>query len=161
MDKKERLRRAFEYQRGKGVLKTQKDLATALGATASNVSKALNGDSNFLTTSFLERFVETFPETSLRWLLTGEGDMLVSGNTATAGNGSNQVVGNNTGHISQTTASDLTTTIADLTDIIKQAQATTITAQAQTNALIAQLSESQAQVTALINLLNAQDRHQP
>lgn len=74
----ERLNEAFNYLRFKGLVKTQKDLAEALGATAPNVSSALKGDEKFLTDSFISRFSEAFEEVSSHWLSTGEGDMLAS-----------------------------------------------------------------------------------
>ena len=49
----ERLNEAFNYLRFKGLVKTQKDLAEAIGATAPNVSSALKGDEKFLTDSFI------------------------------------------------------------------------------------------------------------
>lgn len=72
----ERLNEAFNYLRFKGLVKTQKDLAEAIGATAPNVSSALKGDEKFLTDSFITRFSEAFGEVSSHWLLTGEGEML-------------------------------------------------------------------------------------
>ncbi len=72
----ERLNEAFNYLRFKGLVKTQKDLAEAIGATAPNVSSALKGDEKFLTDSFIARFSEAFEEVSSHWLLTGEGEML-------------------------------------------------------------------------------------
>lgn len=72
----ERLNEAFNYLRFKGLVKTQKDLAEAIGATAPNVSSALKGDEKFLTDSFIARFSDAFGEVSSHWLLTGEGDML-------------------------------------------------------------------------------------
>lgn len=74
----ERLNEAFNYLRFKGLVKTQKDLAEAIGATAPNVSSALKGDEKFLTDSFIARFAEAFEEVSSHWLLTGEGEMLSS-----------------------------------------------------------------------------------
>lgn len=149
MDLKERLK---EFIRNQGV--TIKGFERSLGMSNGYVNSISKG----LGDTYMNRLIENYPNLNIRWLLTGEGEMLVSGNTATAGVGSNQVVGNNTGHISQTTATDLTSTISSLTEIIKQAQENTATAQAQTNALITQLRESQDQITALINLLNAQNR---
>ena len=79
----ERLNEAFNYLRFKGLVKTQKDLAEAIGATAPNVSSALKGDEKFLTDSFIARFAETFEEISSHWLSTGEGDMLAGHNPRT------------------------------------------------------------------------------
>ena len=80
MDKLERLRKAYEYLRFKGIIHTQKDVADKMQATAPNVSSALKGDSKFLTDSFLRRFNEAFGELfNYQWLILGEGDMLKEG----------------------------------------------------------------------------------
>lgn len=81
MDKLERLRKAYEYLRFKGIIHTQKDVADKMQATAPNVSSALKGDSKFLTDSFLRRFNEAFGELfNYQWLILGEGNMLKDGN---------------------------------------------------------------------------------
>lgn len=56
----ENLREAYSYLRSIGKIHTQKDLADLMKSTPSNISKALNGDSRFLTESFLIRFNRTF-----------------------------------------------------------------------------------------------------
>jgi len=81
MNKLERLRKAYEYLRFKGIIHTQKDVADKMQATAPNVSSALKGDSKFLTDSFLHRFNEAFGELfNYQWLILGEGNMLKDGN---------------------------------------------------------------------------------
>ena len=81
MNKLERLRKAYEYLRFKGIIHTQKDVADKMQATAPNVSSALKGDSKFLTDSFLRRFNEAFGELfNYQWLILGEDNMLKDGN---------------------------------------------------------------------------------
>lgn len=87
MEKNERLRKAYEYLRNRGLAHTQKDVATKMGATAPNVSGALKGDVKLLTNKFLCRFNEAFGNIfNLNWLMTGEGDMM-SGAPIAAGEG--------------------------------------------------------------------------
>lgn len=77
MDMKERFNKAFAYLRGEQVIKGQKDFAEKLGATPSNISKALSGDKSALTNNLMKRFSAAFPGVfNLRWLILGEGDML-------------------------------------------------------------------------------------
>lgn len=75
MDKKERINKVFEYLRFSGVVKTQADMACAMGASRSNISSALSGKTDVLTDSFLERVARTFGINEM-WLLYGEGEML-------------------------------------------------------------------------------------
>lgn len=76
-DRAERLNKAFNYLRFSGFVTTQKDLSDALGSSPSNVSKALKGDERVLTDNFLVRFSNVYEDISSRWLLTGEGEMLI------------------------------------------------------------------------------------
>lgn len=78
MDRKDRLKMAFEYARSKGFVHTQKDLASLINASEGNISKALKGDPKVLTDRFLRRFNEAFSNIfSLDWLCLGEGEMIV------------------------------------------------------------------------------------
>jgi len=78
-DTKERLNKAYNYLKFKGVISKQQDVAEKMGATRPNVAKALNGNEGFLTESFLKRFAHAFNDTiSAYWLLTGEGEMLTT-----------------------------------------------------------------------------------
>jgi len=80
MDRSERFKKAYEYLRFNGFTQSQKDLADRMQATAPNVSKALKGDSKYLTDNFLRRFNDTFDSIfNLQWLILGEGDMLKEG----------------------------------------------------------------------------------
>lgn len=76
-DRAERLNKAFNYLRYSGFVTTQKDLSNALGASPSNISKALKGDERVLTDNFLVRFSSAYKDISSHWLLTGEGEMLL------------------------------------------------------------------------------------
>lgn len=59
-DTKERLNKAYNYLKFKGVVSKQQDVAEKMGATRPNVAKALNGNEGFLTESFLKRFAHAF-----------------------------------------------------------------------------------------------------
>ena len=77
MTKKERINEAFLYLKNKGIVHTQKDVAKAMGASASNVSSALSGVESVLTDKFMSRFNEAFGDMfNEEWLLSGEGEML-------------------------------------------------------------------------------------
>lgn len=79
MDMKERFNKAFAYLQGEQIVKGQKDLAEKLGATPGNISKALSGDKSALTNNLMKRFSAAFPGVfNLRWLILGEGEMLLS-----------------------------------------------------------------------------------
>lgn len=81
MDRSERFKKAYEYLRFNGFTQSQKDLADRMQATAPNVSKALKGDSKFITDNFLHRFNKAFGELfNYQWLILGEGNMLKDGN---------------------------------------------------------------------------------
>jgi len=100
MERKERLKAAYDYLRSQGKVHTQIDVATAMGATKPNVSAALKGKEGILTDSFLRRFNAAYGLMfNIDWLIKGEGEMLspplrqeISGdhNTQVAGN-NNQV----------------------------------------------------------------------
>lgn len=76
MERAKRLREAFNYVRGKGLIHTQKDLSVRMQASEANVSKALKGEEQILTDSFLRRFNTAFDNIfNSQWLLMGEGDM--------------------------------------------------------------------------------------
>ncbi len=90
MDNKERINAAYEYLRYMRIIKTQEDVAKAMGTSRSNVSAALSGKSSVLTDSFISRFADAFREYfNRRWLLREEGQMLINkeiGNAPTVGN---------------------------------------------------------------------------
>ena len=76
MDKKERFNKAYNFLKYEGVIKKQEDVAKAMGASASNISSALNGRETVLTDNFLMRFANAFKQISFTWLLNEEGPML-------------------------------------------------------------------------------------
>lgn len=78
MNKKERINRAYEYLRFKGVVKKHDDVAKKMKAARTNISAALSGDEKVLTDNFIARFCAAFTEISYTWLLLGEGDMLTN-----------------------------------------------------------------------------------
>ena len=68
---------AYHYLRSTGTIHTQKDVAMKMNASRPNVSAAFSGDNKYLTDNFIERFNSAFGNVfELRWLLTGEGEML-------------------------------------------------------------------------------------
>lgn len=78
MDKIQRINAVFDYLRYKNIVKTQTDVAVALGSTQQNVSAALKGNERVLTDNFLMRVLCAYPDIfSTKWLMTGEGEMLL------------------------------------------------------------------------------------
>lgn len=92
MYRNERLKRAFEYLKSKGVVHTQKDLAEKMGTTPPNVSSALKGVEDVLTDNFIRRFNNAFDNIfNIDWLLIGSGNMFndnMHGNVSNILNGS-------------------------------------------------------------------------
>lgn len=78
MSRADRLKKAYNYLKYRGVISTQTDVAKAMNSTQPNISSALKGDEKVLTDSFLTRFSNSFEDISSSWLLTGNGDMLNS-----------------------------------------------------------------------------------
>lgn len=78
MSRADRLNKAYNYLKYRGVISTQTDVAKAMNSTQPNISSALKGDEKVLTDSFLTRFSNSFEDISSSWLLTGEGSMLNS-----------------------------------------------------------------------------------
>lgn len=75
--------KAYEHLRSIGKVHTKTDVANIMHASRPNVTAALNGDSKFLTDNFLERFNVAFDNMfNIKWLMTGEGDMLSSTSNA-------------------------------------------------------------------------------
>lgn len=97
MTKKERFNNAFQHIRTLGVVRTQRELAALMGASAPNISSALNGVDSVLTDRFLHRFNEACNNIfDINWLLTGEGQMLKPSPTQqSSGDNSPNVMGNN------------------------------------------------------------------
>ena len=88
MERVKRMNEAFNYLRNKGLIRTQKDLANLMHAAESNISKALKGDEAILTDRFFRRLSAAFGGVfNQEWLLTGEGEMLISGESLLIGKG--------------------------------------------------------------------------
>lgn len=75
MERKERLRKAYDYLRLTGRVRTQKDLADQLGATPPHISSAMKGEPRYLTDNLLMRLQSKFPIFNLQWLLDETGEM--------------------------------------------------------------------------------------
>ena len=80
MNKTKRFNAAYDYLMSIGRIHKQKDVAAAISSTESNISQALKGNPKVLTDNLLMRFLIAFPDIfSTRWLMTGEGQMLLYG----------------------------------------------------------------------------------
>lgn len=78
--KLQRLERAIQYLKGKGIVRRQKDVASQMCTTESSVSNALADRSGSLNDNFLLRFNRAFGDIfSNAWLLDGTGEMLAGG----------------------------------------------------------------------------------
>ena len=84
MDKKQRMNEVFEFLRDNGFIHTQRDLAMALGSTSPNVSRLLKGDPKVLTDNICVRIQKAFPVISANWLMSGEGEMVVTDSKPTS-----------------------------------------------------------------------------
>lgn len=69
---KDRIQQFIDY---KGI--TPGDLAAVLEVQRSNISHILNGR-NKPGAAFIEKFLLSYPDLNARWLLTGEGEMIIS-----------------------------------------------------------------------------------
>ena len=84
--KLQRLERAIQYLKGKGLVRRQKDIAAQMCTTESSVSNALADRSGSLNDNFLLRFNRAFGDVfSNAWLLDGTGEMLAGGGQIRAG----------------------------------------------------------------------------
>ena len=73
--KKERLQNAYDYLYQTGQVHSITELAEKLGRSRPSVSRALNGSPMYLNDKFLKVFANAFEMISLKWLLSGDGDM--------------------------------------------------------------------------------------
>lgn len=72
----ERVREVYFYLKKNKIVRTQKEFSDSTRSHAGDISKVLNGKlavSNVL----LERICAAYPQISLKWLQTGEGEMVV------------------------------------------------------------------------------------
>lgn len=91
MKRSERIKRAYEYLRFQGIVGSQDDVANKMKRQRTNVSSALNGNEKYLTDKFVKDFCKTFGIIDLNWLLTGEGEMFLTGDITQSGK-NNQLV---------------------------------------------------------------------
>ena len=74
---KDRIKKYMEY---KNI--SAGELATQLEVQRSNISHVLNGR-NMPGAAFIEKLLLCFPDLNARWLLTGNGEMLMDGENST------------------------------------------------------------------------------
>ena len=83
MEKGERLTQAIDYLKKTGKAKTLDDIANVIQRSKTNISSAANGNHLYLKDKFLSHFNMCYDNIfSLKWLITGEGDMLSSTSSA-------------------------------------------------------------------------------
>ncbi|MGD9928782.1 MAG: helix-turn-helix domain-containing protein [Mangrovibacterium sp.] len=73
-----RIKRFMDY---KGL--TSSELADSIGVQRSNVTHVLHGRNN-PSFPFISKLLEAYPEIDAKWLIMGEGEMLVTGTKQTA-----------------------------------------------------------------------------
>lgn len=77
MERKDRLKQAFNYLIYNGYAHTQKEVASAMRTTAPNLSSALRGVESVITDKFMIRFNQAYGNIfSIDWLLNGNGNMI-------------------------------------------------------------------------------------
>lgn len=120
MERKQRLRIAFEHVKSMGKAHTQKDAAETMGATPQNFSGALNGNPQCLTDNFLRRFNEAFGHVfNIEWLLTGDGEMLATGNMTSVDGGNNITVGGDAQNVTNNSDKALLMAMGELSEMRK------------------------------------------
>lgn len=94
------LQKAINYLKANGVIMYNKDVAAHLGKTEATISRAIkNGVSADLAIQFNAAFGSIF---NIKWLLTGEGNMLVADDNPIAVNSNNNIIqGNGNRNIQQ------------------------------------------------------------
>lgn len=76
MDKIVRIQKMYEFAIENSLCKNKKEFAALVGVYPSNLSKAFNGESGFLTEKFLLRVNNALNNAfSVEWILYGKGDM--------------------------------------------------------------------------------------
>ena len=85
MSKKDRLNAVIDHLMSIGKVHKQKDIALALACTETTLSQARKGVERSLTDNFLMRILVAYPDIfSTKWLMTGEGEMLLRNTGATS-----------------------------------------------------------------------------
>lgn len=77
MEAKERIKKAYDFLRSKGIVHTQQDVADIMGVKKENISRAFNGNDKYLTTNFIIRFNNAFGNIfNTDWIIKEEGEMI-------------------------------------------------------------------------------------
>lgn len=71
--RQERLKKTIAFLKFKNLVKSQKDLAIKIDINPNSLSKAVSGNSNYLTDSLFKKLALTFDILNLYWLLDGTG----------------------------------------------------------------------------------------
>ena len=133
LEKKERLKKAVEYLKSKGLIHTQKNIAEKMKASSSNVSSALKGEESVLTDNFLRRFNEAFNNIfMIEWLLNGDGRMLQYSNENEYNTKDNNII----------LSREVFEQISRLTETILSQQRTIESMQEERKKILAQMEES-------------------
>jgi hypothetical protein len=83
MEKKDILKKSYEYLMSVGKVHKRQDIADAMKAPKENISKAFNGKEGYLTDNFLTRFNSAFDNIfNESWLLEGKDPMLRAGDSS-------------------------------------------------------------------------------
>lgn len=86
----ERFNKVFEYLKTNKIVRNQVEFCQKVDVYSSDMSKYLNGKKD-ISKKLLEKIADSFP-ISLDWLLTGEGEMLVSSQGSGAADGQSEPV---------------------------------------------------------------------
>ena len=78
VDRQKRLNEVYEYLHENCNIHNKKHFADAIEYAYPYVSSALNGNEKYLTDKFFKSICAKFSELSLAYLLTGEGELLLS-----------------------------------------------------------------------------------
>ena len=77
MGTSERFKTAYDYLENKGFIHKKAQLAKMMGYSRSVVSNAYNGNDDFASIGFLQKFCMVFPNIfNYEWLVKGDGEML-------------------------------------------------------------------------------------
>ena len=79
IERQKRLNEVYQYLRQHRGIHTKSDFAESVHYGRTSMSAALNGKESYLTDSLFKNICDAFPRTfNLQYLLTGEGELLVS-----------------------------------------------------------------------------------
>ena len=79
IERQKRLNEVYQYLRQHRGIHTKSDFAESVHYGRTSMSAALNGNESYLTDSLFKNICDAFPQTfNLQYLLTGEGELIVS-----------------------------------------------------------------------------------